>query len=282
MYVKLFGTILNSSIWGADASTRIVWVTMLVMADREGVVIASHSGLARAAALPEPEVRRALAQLEAPDEDSKSQEEDGARVVRVAGGWHLVNYEKYREIRTEEQLRAAFRQQRHREQVRDRSQDAVTGSVSASVSVVKDVVQEKRDSESGEVLPAKIEEPNVVQLRTRERKTKEAALKLAAEVVFRYWRDRMGWEPTRTLLTDDRERKVIKALRENGADVSELLYAIDGALRDDWTMGRAPNSTKKYDDLESLLLNRNRIEKFLRLVPERWAQHPFLDEVKCG
>ena len=191
MYVKLFGTILNSSIWGADASTRIVWVTMLVMADREGVVIASHSGLARAAALPEPEVRRALAQLEAPDEDSKSQEEDGARVVRVAGGWHLVNYEKYREIRTEEQLRAAFRQQRHREQVRDRSQDAVTGSVSASVSVVKDVVQEKRDSESGEVLPAKIEEPNVVQLRTRERKTKEAALKLAAEVVFRYWRDRM-------------------------------------------------------------------------------------------
>lgn len=113
--------------------------------------------------------------------------------------------------------------------------------------------------------------------KARRRRLKTDALALAADIIFRYWRDLMGRDPARTILTVDRERKIIRALTENGVNVSEILYALDGASLDDWTMGRAERSTKAYDDLESILMNRGRIEKFLLLVPERGDRHPFLD-----
>lgn len=100
-------------------------------------------------------------------------------------------------------------------------------------------------------------------------------LTVAAGIVFDYWRAIMGHAAAK--FAGERVSKVIARLRENDGDLSELLYAIDGATRDDWTMGRDPKSTKKYDGLESLMMDRGRIEKFLGLIPERNGRHPFLE-----
>ena len=43
-FTKLFNTIVSSTIWREDSDTRVVWVTMLAMADRDGHVEASNSG----------------------------------------------------------------------------------------------------------------------------------------------------------------------------------------------------------------------------------------------
>ena len=37
-FVKLHGSILDSSVWGESKATRLVWITMLAMADGEGTV----------------------------------------------------------------------------------------------------------------------------------------------------------------------------------------------------------------------------------------------------
>ena len=37
-YAKIFSTILASSIWTEDDRTRLVWITMLVMSDGNGIV----------------------------------------------------------------------------------------------------------------------------------------------------------------------------------------------------------------------------------------------------
>lgn len=127
MYVKLFSSILDSSIWSENYPTRLVWITMLAMADAEGVVKASVSGVARRAAVTREEAEAAVAILCAPDKDRPDQAHEGRRLEVVDGGWSVLNYSKYREIRTQQQFRDAARQRKHREKSRasrDMSQHA--------------------------------------------------------------------------------------------------------------------------------------------------------------
>lgn len=118
MYVKLFGTILDSSIWATNLATRVVWITMLAMADEEGIVSASTAGLARRAGVSARECRAALKVLSAPDPDSRTKAVQGRRIRALEGGWQLINYRKYREIRTRKQMADALRQTRHRQRTK--------------------------------------------------------------------------------------------------------------------------------------------------------------------
>ena len=96
-YTKLFSSIIASTIWRADDKTRIVWITMLAMSDQFGIVEGSVPGLADMARVTVDECRDALAALQAPDEDSRSKEQDGRRIEPVDGGWRLINHGKYRD-----------------------------------------------------------------------------------------------------------------------------------------------------------------------------------------
>ena len=95
-YTKLFNSILASTIWREDDKTRIVWITLLAMADKNGIAEASVPGLADMARVSVPACRKALAALQAPDPDSRTQTHDGRRIAPVEGGWQLLNHAKYR------------------------------------------------------------------------------------------------------------------------------------------------------------------------------------------
>ena len=95
-YTKLFNSILASTIWEADMATRIVWITLLAMADKDGVAEASVPGLATFARVSRQECERALSHLMAPDKDSRSKEYEGRRIEAIDGGWRLLNHAKYR------------------------------------------------------------------------------------------------------------------------------------------------------------------------------------------
>src|SRR5216117_648729 len=95
-YVKVFGSILDSTIWRESHATRLVWITMLAMAGREGIVDASVPGLADRARVTREECEAALETLSKPDIDSRSQEFEGRRIEKVDGGWFILNYGKYR------------------------------------------------------------------------------------------------------------------------------------------------------------------------------------------
>ncbi len=95
-YTKLFSTILASTIWRAPDKTRIVWITLLAMADQRGVAEGSVPGLADFARVSVDECRAALTELMAPDPDSRTKDWDGRRIEEVDGGWLLLNHGKYR------------------------------------------------------------------------------------------------------------------------------------------------------------------------------------------
>lgn len=104
-YTKLFSSIIASTIWSANDHTRIVWITMLAMANRHGIVEASLPGLAVLARVPENLCREAIHALEGPDPDSRTSTQEGRRIAKVEGGWQIINYETYRRKLSAEERR---------------------------------------------------------------------------------------------------------------------------------------------------------------------------------
>jgi hypothetical protein len=96
-FTKLHASIVNSSVWDESDSVRIIWVTMLAMADAAGFVESSLPGLAHQARKSREETEQALAVLSSPDPDSKNPDHEGRRIQKVEGGWILLNYVLYRE-----------------------------------------------------------------------------------------------------------------------------------------------------------------------------------------
>jgi len=119
-YTKLAHSILTSTVWQADDQTRIVWMTLLAMADQNGEVQASIPGLAHIARVPVDRCRDAIATFLSPDPDSRTKDDEGRRIEEIRGGWSLINHNHYRDLASDEdrKRKAAERQQRWRDKMK--------------------------------------------------------------------------------------------------------------------------------------------------------------------
>lgn len=95
-FTKLSSGILASTVWQEPNSTRIVWITMLALADRNGHVMASIPGLAHLARVTIAEAEAALQTFYAPDAYSRTLDNEGRRIEAIKGGWRLLNHGAYR------------------------------------------------------------------------------------------------------------------------------------------------------------------------------------------
>lgn len=163
MYAKLSSTITRSSIWRESPATRCVWITLLACANEDGFVKGVEAWLAHEANVTREECREALRLFQAEDPESQDQDWGGRRIEWVEGGWIVLNYRKYRDMRTKEQVLAAERQ--HRKRMRDKQMEssadaaaaAVTGRHAASRSVT--AIASASASESEGSAPARAREP---------------------------------------------------------------------------------------------------------------------------
>jgi hypothetical protein len=124
-YTKLFESIVRSSVWDLDSDTTKVWVTMMALADRDGVVEASVPGLAHEARVPLAKTQQALDLFLSPDPYSRTPDHEGRRIVVVRGGWRLLNHAYYRGLMSQEDQREKTRERvrRHREKKKQGDQD---------------------------------------------------------------------------------------------------------------------------------------------------------------
>ena len=136
-YTKLFNSILASSIWTEDDQTRIVWITLLAMADKHGEVHASIPGVARLAGVPIAATEKALGKFLAPDPYSRTPDNEGRRLLPMDGGWRIANHAKYRAMasREDEKAKTAARVAAHRD--RKASGTTVTDRYKALQTVTK-------------------------------------------------------------------------------------------------------------------------------------------------
>lgn len=121
-FVKLFDAIKRSTIWDKDPVVRLVWISVLLEADRNGNFQGTREYLARSANLTLDEFNRAFDVLLNVDPNSTSPEEDGRRIVNISTNlWSIVNYKKYRALRDpdEEREKKAEWKRKERERKRD-------------------------------------------------------------------------------------------------------------------------------------------------------------------
>ena len=95
-FVKLDCGILKSSLWAESPAVRLTFLTALALCDADGICRTTPPGLAVQANLPVRDVRKALRTLESPDPDDRSGVDNGKRMIRVQGGYRIVNYLHYR------------------------------------------------------------------------------------------------------------------------------------------------------------------------------------------
>ena len=136
-FTKLFSSITDSSIWCQDDHTRLVWITMLAMADKHGRVWAAIPGLASRARVPVEAADRAIAIFLAPDPHSRTKDHDGRRIEPIDGGWRLLNHAKYRAVRDEEDQRAKTRERVRRFRAKPTGNADVTPCNARGVTVTR-------------------------------------------------------------------------------------------------------------------------------------------------
>lgn len=182
-FVKLYSTILESSLWwGEDTPTRLVWITLLVASDHDGVYSGTLPGLAGKARVTLEEARQAVWRLQQPDKESRTPDNDGRRIDVIPGtGYRLLNYEKYRDKRSQKQVMDAVYKARQRE----RSKSDMSNR-SGKVSIISDLESDLRsdpdpeavtvvDPKRGRFAPADFEPDDGHRVRCQELKLDVAA-----------------------------------------------------------------------------------------------------------
>ncbi len=111
-----------------------------------------------------------------------------------------------------------------------------------------------------------------------ERWNAEQLRRVMVELVFAYWAKRTGHQ--KTWLDRQREALMAARLEENGNDVHELLYAVDGWFLDPTFQHLRQDEGRKLDGVENIFRNRARVER-LASHCEGWRQgipHPMVQK----
>lgn len=107
MYVKLFNQILDSSI-ADNRKLRHFFTDLLLCSDPDGNVLMTNSSISNRTRASLEEVEWGLAELQRPDKGSNHAEYEGRRIIPLEGhgyGWKIINYEHYRDLKSERQKR---------------------------------------------------------------------------------------------------------------------------------------------------------------------------------
>lgn len=139
-FVKIYGSIIRSTVWQSAPHIKLTWLTMLILADADGRVEASIPGLATTAGVTIEQCEEALAKFMAPDKYSRTKDNEGRRIAEIAGGWQVLNHKIYRDMRSRTQQQATERKQRQRAKAKK-----VTRSTRGSVTR-DDLDRDQRDN----------------------------------------------------------------------------------------------------------------------------------------
>lgn len=128
MYVKLFASLYQGTLRGRSHPI-LVFTNLLANADQYGHVDKHWAAIADEVGLTVAEVKEAVKELESPDPESRTQDEEGRRIVPLdehrAWGWRIVNYGKYRQIRNEDDRREQNRLAQERFRNKSKPQSAI-------------------------------------------------------------------------------------------------------------------------------------------------------------
>ncbi len=99
-WTKLDSGIVDSTLWAENHATIRVWIALLAKCDAGGFARVAIPAMARLCYMEIDEFEEIIAKLCAPDPYSRCQDEEGRRVALVEGGFVVLSYERYRDMKT--------------------------------------------------------------------------------------------------------------------------------------------------------------------------------------
>lgn len=163
MYAKVFTSLFEGSLRGRSDEI-LVFVNLLThangdMCDRHFRAISDETGI------PVERVRAAIVTLESPDPESRTPDEEGRRIVRLDPhrdwGWRIVNFDKYRKLRSEEDRREYQRNLMRERREKERQGGGVStplASVSSSEQGLAMLAQAEAEAGPPPELPVELPE----------------------------------------------------------------------------------------------------------------------------
>jgi hypothetical protein len=270
---------------------------MLAMADARGYVAASLPGIASRARVPLASAEAAVAKFMAPDAHSRTPDNDGRRVAKADRGWLLLNYAKFRDLRSSESRRASNREAARRLRAKKKAEREMLTHADANDDARKpenvtaddaDVIARHRASSTIITSSSRVIGENADGLQVGDSadeklwKTDDASSEIigrhqksaqaeaeadkekrdrapaARDAVFEHWLAVMGLDATRTKLNAKRREK-LRARRREGYTDEQLCQAIDGCKLSDFHMGKNDRG-QKYNCLATILRDGSTVE----------------------
>lgn len=109
-FIKAHCELVTSSVWEGPYHQRIAWMALMVTCKTNGISPITEASLYRVANITKEEADDAILAFTSPDPKSRTPDNEGRRIERVSGGFRLLNYFQYRDIRTPEQKNAYMRE----------------------------------------------------------------------------------------------------------------------------------------------------------------------------
>ena len=170
MYAKVFAQIFDSSI-AEDYRVRLVFEDFLKLADINGVVDMTHEAISRRTNVPLEMVKLGISELEKPDPKSRSNAEDGRRIIRMDDhrdwGWFIVNYQRYRLMVTEEQRREKTKQRvrkhRNKNKLTPCNAPVTLGNDCNAMEMEREMEKKKEEVPPPLILPPLVQSPAPVE-----------------------------------------------------------------------------------------------------------------------
>ena len=173
MYGKLFaqmydGTLATHGPWQA----LVTFQQMIVLADRQGYVDMTPDAISRRTSIPLEIITTGIAALLKPDPSSRSPAEDGRRLVPIDDGrdwgWQIVNYSKYRQMRSADERREYLReaQASRRERLKAMSTNVNMSTASTQCQQSQPIADADADADADAKAEADAEVPSVPSLRS--------------------------------------------------------------------------------------------------------------------
>lgn len=304
MYSKIFRQIYDGTL-ADDWRALVAFQQLLILADEQGVVDMTPGAIHRTTGIPLDIIEPGLANLAQPDQHSRSDAEEGRRIVLLdpsrPWGWRVVNYVYYRNLATKEEKR-----QKDRERIAEkRKLSQPVAECRTASPCVADVAhtEAELDTEAKteepsqdlatldlapvqDLLPVDQPKKNLGTTRAREAK----AVPLTAEVWAAYtaaYRDRYGVDPVRNAKVNGQLANLVARLggseapavasfyvRHNFALYVRAKHPADLLLRDceglrtEWATGRTVTNTEAQQQDRK----QNTVNAFAPLLAEARAR----------
>jgi hypothetical protein len=166
---------------------RYVFMALIAISDVSGLVVGTDIAIARRLHIPVNMFTKCLQALMSPDPDSNSKEQEGRRVVPSDGerGYQLVNYVKYRELKTTGgrrlYMRKYMQKRRNREVVN--SVNSVNKSVNTKLANVNHTEAEAEAEAESEAERERGTRASTRETKTQFQRPTIEAVKLACEKI---------------------------------------------------------------------------------------------------